>query len=75
MLPITNTRKRAFSAGSGNSVAYAMSSPSATTGGGLGGTSPVCFVIYFSALHVFRSVSVSVFQVITAYGARWQGEV
>lgn len=38
-----NDRFRAFSVGLNNSIAYTMSSPSATTGGGLGGGLPVSY--------------------------------
>jgi hypothetical protein len=40
-----NDRSRAFSVGSNNSIAYTMSSPSATTGG-LGGGLPVSYQIF-----------------------------
>ena len=51
-----NTYKSALSAGPSNGAAYAMSSPSATTGGGLGGTSPVCLLfIIFQLTTIFSS--------------------
>lgn len=54
MPTVANLHNRAFSAGSGNGATYAMSSPSATTGGGLGGNSPVCSIfLNCSALHAF----------------------
>jgi hypothetical protein len=45
-----NDRSRAFSVGSNNSIAYTMSSPSATTGGGLGGGLPVSYHLSFFQL-------------------------
>jgi hypothetical protein len=45
-----NDCSRAFSVGSNNSIAYTMSSPSATTGGGLGGGLPVSYHLSFFSL-------------------------
>lgn len=52
-----NDYSRAFSVGSNSSIAYTMSSPSATTGGGLGGGLPVSYHhLYFSLVRDIRDL-------------------
>ena len=52
-----NDRSRTFSVGSNNSIAYTMSSPSATTGGGLGGGLPVSYhLLFFSLVRDIRDL-------------------
>jgi hypothetical protein len=61
-----NDGSRAFSVGSNNGIAYTMSSPSATTGGGLGGGLPVSY--YLSIFSLVSDIRNLVFALVGKSG-------